>query len=73
MSEAREEDESHKSLLISITSPLWVHSMFVGGLGLCETMHVRLIVELVSMNISGLPKIVVIGSGLCLCVIVRLK
>jgi hypothetical protein len=37
--------------------------MFVGGLGLCETMHVRLIVEPVSMNISGEPINVVIGSG----------
>lgn len=51
-----------KSLFISITSPFWVHRMFVGGFGLCETMHVRLIVEPVSMNISGWPMIVVIGS-----------
>lgn len=38
--------------------------MLVGGLGLCETMHVKLIVEPVSMNISGIPIIVVIGSEL---------
>lgn len=36
--------------------------MFVGGVGLCETMHVRLIVEPESTNISGMPIIVVIGS-----------
>lgn len=37
--------------------------MFAGGLGLCETTHVRLIVDPVSMNISGMPIIVVIGSA----------
>ena len=36
--------------------------MFAGGLGLCETMHVKLIVDPVSMNISGMPIIVVTGS-----------
>lgn len=36
--------------------------MLVGGLGLCETMHVKLIVDPVSINISGMPIIVVIGS-----------
>jgi hypothetical protein len=37
--------------------------MFAGGLGLCETMHVRLIVEPVSMYISGAPITIVIGSA----------
>lgn len=54
--------KSHKSLLFSITWPLWVQTMFAGGVGLWETMQVRLMVEPVSMNISGDPMIVVIGS-----------
>jgi hypothetical protein len=59
--------ESHKSLLISITSPFFVHRMFVGGLGLWETMHVRLIVDSLSMNISGEPIILVTGSARVNC------
>lgn len=45
-----------------LTSPLWVQNIPGGGSGSCFTIHVKFIVESVSMYKSGPPIIVVIGS-----------